>query len=1027
MTGFSLERLKHKVGRRMSDSSVFDFAPSSEHRNSLSNPSIIVSEPDSAYNRLRASSLSMSNTSTRSRSRSVSKKQAKELIRQETAGVVSKKLLTILHDLGLQQPIALKSTSGLGSTGPTSKSIKIHVSNSNDCLYLAPASSASFTYEDAENGGNDIEEDTDISFTGDNIPESLNGTDETDSDAPANESSSVLDHTNLRPFNSPNYLCTKIDAHTPVPHVFGIIVELMKDICVKNVKVDLSSDVSLLWPTGEGHNRFNVKEKFKIGALEWNLSLQDADYYINTSNSNDTRFSHVSPNDLKRRTRKYKLANVHELAEGTDPINTKKRSLLSFSEPSHDSSSSSSFETHKAGLYVFLLPVLFPSHIPASVTSINGMLAHILNISVSRVSDKLIRRSNVIASYNLPMVRTPPSLANSTADKPIYVNRTWNDALHYVITFPRKYIALGSEHTVNLKLIPLVKDVIIKRIKFNILERITYVSRDMSKEYDYDSEDPFNCRNNRKNKERVVPLCELKTKQKNLSNHQVEPFKEVVIKCPENNLLYSCYEAEDDGDHDPLSKRESADSVMIASPLDINVALPFLTTKGDKEFKSPSYEEPTDLEGRKSFSSQRNSFSRSRAGSVSSTMCPSSPIIGSLETQISHMNGISGDLDEDVLTLQSTEMVPEGSQRNDSYALGYTSASRALAPDSNFRHIQVTHRLQVCFRISKPDQNDNNRMHHYEVVIDTPLILLSARCSEDSTQLPKYDDIEAGFSPPTSREVNFRMPSFNRNGVSIRQLGDDNFEQLPSFEEATSTPASPMMRSVSLGDNALSRVNSLLPLDPAPAYDSLPTPINPSDIGSSLSIDDLVIDTPNANTNIRKSSIKASLQSSFAPVPTTRSDPLSEDSRSTNSKTSSSSNPDGSYTPNIYGPPSINSGSGDDTVSTYSSIHMHVKPDLDTETNDSGGQDSGMIADRESGAGDMSTDDACEHSGNSSANEAESIITHDTNFGQRIPLLTNESVDSVAISTAQCTDHDLAKASTDTLNRDTRPVDMYHV
>lgn len=92
-----------------------------------------------------------------------------------------------------------------------------------------------------------------------------------------------------------------------------------------------------------------------------------------------------------------------------------------------------------------------------------------------------------------------------------------------------------------------------------------------------------------------------------------------------------------------------------------------------------------------------------------------------------------------------------------------------------------------------------------------------------------------------------------------------------------------------------------------------------------------------------------------------------------------------------------------------------------------GGQDLGMIADRESGAGDMSTDDACEHSGNSSANEAESIITHDTNFGQRIPLLTNESVDSVAISTAQCTDHDLAKALTDTLNRDTRPVDMYHV
>ena len=44
---------------------------------------------------------------------------------------------------------------------------------------------------------------------------------------------------------------------------------------------------------------------------------------------------------------------------------------------------------------------------------------------------------------------------------------------------------------INVKLLPMVKDVVIKRIKFNVLERITYVSKNLSREYDYDSEDPI--------------------------------------------------------------------------------------------------------------------------------------------------------------------------------------------------------------------------------------------------------------------------------------------------------------------------------------------------------------------------------------------------------------------------------------------------------------------------------------------------------------------------------------------------------
>lgn len=201
-------------------------------------------------------------------------------------------------------------------------------------------------------------------------------------------------------------------------------------------------------------------------------------------------------------------------------------------------------------------------------------------MNFNKTSDKLNRKLKVSASYNVPMVRTPPNFANSIADKPIYVNRVWNDAVHYMITFPRKYVSLGSEHVINVKLVPLVKHVVVKRIKFNVLERITYVSKNLLKEFDYDSEDPYNLHpKSKENKvrERVVALCELKTKSKNSSSTVGDPYKEEVIKCPENNLLFSCYEPE--SDLNPRRRNQGKDNdkdkTMIASPLDINVALPF--------------------------------------------------------------------------------------------------------------------------------------------------------------------------------------------------------------------------------------------------------------------------------------------------------------------------------------------------------------------------------------------------------------------------------------------------------------------
>lgn len=957
---FSLDKFKNKVGRRASEPSLFELA----HDRRDSNPTIVVSEDvaastggdpgvgpiltgtngmvsihpsantntsgsygsygpsghasgASSASRLRAQSLSLMHTSrsrSRSRSRSVNqapvlgtKKNTKELIKHETALVVLKKIAHVLQELGLQNPIPLKTTNN-SFNGSASKSAKIYVANANDCIYLAPASSASFTYEDVENGGGIPEtsrsaealraaddllqrNDSASSDAESSIPsyfpdDSTTAIDEDSflATSLADQSAESIDglgnpglRSRLLSFNSPNYLCTKIDSDTPIPHTFAVIIELIKDTAsVKDVKFQFQSLTNILWPSSDPYNKTFLKEQFRIGHMEWFTSLKDADFYINTTDSNDVKFKKVLPDDLAKRTRDYKLLNVRDVANGEKNNGSDPEISANISQ-----TSSSSTDNYKAGLYVFLLPILLPEHIPPTITSINGSLNHKLGVSFTKNSDKFNRKIKVSGSFNLPMVRTPPSFANSIADKPIYVNRVWNNAIHYIITFPKKYVSLGSEHVINVKLVPLVKDVIVKRIKFNVLERITYVSKSLSREYEYDSEDPYYLRPlnpDSKHRERVVTLCELKTKAKTGSSAAQEPYKEEVIKCPDNNLLFVCYE---------LEKNEDT---MIASPLDINIALPFLTTKADKmapddEILSP----PSNLTSRKASIVETSPFDGNRVESPG-PFTPSSPIIGALETNLSHGHSVNSENESlvDLLTPSLSNYMSDDHlstlQPSENIQMGYTTASKALAPDSNFRHIQVNHRLQVCFRISKPDPNDNGRMHHYEVVVDTPLILVSAKCNEESVQLPEYDEINGIRTESSSKVL--------RNGIEIRPLGEETDEQLPSFEEATSPMSSPITRSVSIAEDPLSRIPSIsgasgppplghsifnpayLPRDPAPAYDS--AGYEPS-VYDGVEQIDRVVNEASPLGNRRQSRLRSSLVNSFAktePKSDNASDPL---------------------------------------------------------------------------------------------------------------------------------------------------------
>lgn len=924
--GFSFDKLKSKVtGRRSSESSIFELgkSKSGERRNSVSNPMIIIEE--SAHEKGRTGSVGvrsgrrgsqsmsvMSGIPTdRARSistgRNVSKKQTKELIKQETALVILKKLLHVLLDLGLQQPIPLNTTNN-SLTGPASKSVKAYVANTHDCIYLSPASSASFTYEDVENGGipqdhidNEVLDLSAPNRSYDGIPdnedpslrEALNSLDSHSEESPLEgmEPPERL-RKKMESFNSPNYLCTKIDSESPIPHTFAVIIELKKETMIKDVNFEFQSVTNILWPTCDPYNKSFVKEKFKIGYMEWLANMSDAFFYINTSNSNDVKTKKVTPEKLADITRNYKLISVRDLADGTDIYNNKNISRKSSAQFDRDemdenqhaqSTSSNNGDICKEGIYVFLLPILLPGHIPPSITTINGSLAHVLNVNINKVSAKLNRKVKVTSSYNLPMVRTPPLHANSIADKPIYVDRVWNDSLHYIITFPKKYVSLGSEHSINVKLIPLVKDVVIKRIKFNISERITYVSKSLSKEYDYDGDDPFhvNALNNDKIRERLISVCELKTKNKS-SNSNSEPYKEEFIKCPDNNLLFSCYElqlSDEDIENlnldDPLSKPPNNETrdLLIASPLAVNVALPFLTTRSDKTILTSSLNDDTS-----NFEIGSNPTSRKASIAVNDPSSPpfttpSSPIIGTLETNLTHNNDFNGNQNEslnEIITPNTSAFMSEESHNylKENIQQGYTTISKALYPDSNFRHIQIHHRLQVCFRISKPDPKDNFKMHHYEVVVDTPLVLLSAKCNDDSIQLPKYDEIglpkgyEQNTGGNTKPSIPFRTPNYENNGVSIRPLNDDS-ELLPSFEEAISAPTSPITRSISLGEDQISRIPSIIPDEPAPAYErEMSAPCESRNV---FNIDSIVDGANSTGTNLRRSAIRSSLVNSFAP------------------------------------------------------------------------------------------------------------------------------------------------------------------
>ncbi|CDK27800.1 unnamed protein product [Kuraishia capsulata CBS 1993] len=442
-------------------------------------------------------------------------------------------------------------------------------------------------------------------------------------------------------------------------------------------------------------------------------------------------------------------------------------------------------------------------------------------------------------NYRLPIIRLPPSDSATTLNKSIYVNKVWNDAMNYEILFPKKYVQLSpasgvaddimrpSTFNLQVKIIPLIKTLSVKRVKVNILEKITYISQDQKYEVDVGKTDSSGI------KERTITLFEVKTKEKGPST----ALKTEIIKgCVNDNLLTSCFNNGhlnrqptsqqpthrnrshsnsffSHGNNNSSSstnviKSNAPDDIVITNPVKITSPLVFQAADDFdfiKDLHQNIIESRTDIadlvEEDENGEELTSIFSNGSQTNLSPQASNNSAVIddeldtggSTLRSIFSKSSLVKSPILGEIVGNTSRKSsfgantVPKNSHKNSG------APDSGLYPDCSFHNVKIRHRLQICFRISKPEDKrpengDPVKMHHYEVIVDTPLVLVSPFCVGESIELPSYDSVIQGppkFSIGVANAVDYE------SGEII--FDNDQPERLPSFNEAVLQPASPMM------------------------------------------------------------------------------------------------------------------------------------------------------------------------------------------------------------------------------------------
>ncbi|QLL31560.1 hypothetical protein HG536_0B04240 [Torulaspora globosa] len=576
----------------------------------------------------------------------------------------------------------------------------------------------------------------------------------------------------------------------------AVILSFPKVTTLGNIRGELCSRVRVYWHNGVPPTKSFYEEFYCAGSLEWELNTNNANLYVPLNVSSDEK---IIENNRNLRPMKLFKNNSTEMRPYLDKNQTRTNLLKKVKLRKS--------QVFQPGDYVFIIPVVFSNHIPETLYMPSARVDYRFRIATKISSDDQTavpgtdmdrgrqtetdqpsgrRFSNAIkkfknnlhvmnqaqtksdelneiySEYPIDVVRTPPLISISTANKPVYINRVWANSLSYEISFGQKYVPLGSKVPVKIKLAPMCKGIYLKRLRVSVIEKITFVSKNY--EYEYDQIDPvakdpynpyFSDFASRRKKERNISLLEVRTSEK--GSRAIR--EEIVENCINDNLL--AYAAADSDDGQPI--------IGIAEPLMVETVLEFPRYE-DLNKKTARTVPPYGIDV---YTSVPNPEAASHVPTHRSGVMG---FLVNRRPSLTHQSKGSSDSGQ-LGRPQSDENFHETTLRSNSgipvqFHTNLNKTKRGLYLDSlNFSNIYSKHKLEFMLRISKIDDTNPKRLRHYEVLIDTPVFLVSELCNNGNMELPTYD-MAIKKQPPLEADADAALP--------------------PTFEEAISVPGSPI-------------------------------------------------------------------------------------------------------------------------------------------------------------------------------------------------------------------------------------------
>lgn len=647
------------------------------------------------------------------------------------------------------------------------------------------------------------------------------------------------------------------------PYNIAIVLSVHQPTTAKSLHVELSSGLKLYWNNGVPPSRSFDEEVYKLSSSKWNISPSNYNAFINPStnhpikentNINQPKMVEMLPlndrhyldqkhtnktsflQDLNQQVRNHNKPTPTTLSKGHyiyilpctfnnhipeslyypsakldhclqigTVIQNDHSSPIS-STTKHDQTNSSSSSLNKTEL-----EKSHPNNNNNNINIKNSIIKKVKNTINHIQNDNNNNNSNIdsidnidsnnciFGEFPIKIIRTPPPISISTANKPIYINRIWTDSLSYEISFAQKYVSLNSQVPIKIKLAPLEKNICIKRIKISLNEKITFVSKNL--EYEYDqvdpvAKDPYNPYyldfQSKRRKERNLPLLEIRTKEKGARALREEIIQNTV---DDNLLSYSAISDDNNNNNNNKNKKKLKDNptIGITEPISIETVLNFPKFE-DLDKKKAKIIPPYGIDSFQSIPNPEIYNSKKEENSSHR-----SSVISILKGNHHHhqqqqqQNNINNNLqpdNEDNNKIYDKRFHQTKLKTNSGIDVKchtkVNESKRGLYLDSmHLTNIHARHKLEIMLRISKPDPQDSTRLRHYEVLIDTPIFLVSELCNSGNMELPTY---HMATKIDTDSNKNIVVPTTFDNI-------NDPFSPIlpPTFEEAISVPNSPLI------------------------------------------------------------------------------------------------------------------------------------------------------------------------------------------------------------------------------------------